>query len=271
MKIVLLENPSRPLAAPARRDLLRLLRGHEVVSRPTPRTRRFADRIPVADLVIAIGGDGSVLSAAHLTRGRGVPILGFNTGHVGFLAGVTTDNFRDELPLILAGRRVVEDRVALRVEMPSGRSGWALNDIALQASGRDLFTALMSISGKEVCRYAGDGLVVSSATGSTAYNLSLGGPLLAPDSEMLVVTPKAPLTLTNRSLVLDAPRAIALALTGGRTRVDADGIPVGHARAGTTIYIHRTPVTVPIVFPAGHNHFAAVGQKFRWNDRSITR
>lgn len=271
VKIALLQNPARPLAPRDRKDLLALLKGHRVVSRDTPRTCSSRDRLGGADLVIAVGGDGSVLSAAHLVRGRGIPVLGFNTGHVGFLAGITLANFREELPHILSGRCVTEDRVTLRVEMPSGRSGWAMNDVAFQVTGRDLFAASLFLNGRPVCDFKGDGLVVATATGATAYNFSLGGPLLAPDGEMIAVTPKAPLTLTNRSLVLNAPKVLAFRMTGGPTRVDADSGVVGVVRAGDTVYVHRSPVTVPIVFPARHNHFVAVGQKLRWNDQSITR
>ncbi len=271
MKIVVLENPARPLSAKDRRDFTRLLRGHEVATQILPKHRRPA-RVPLdVQMLIAIGGDGSVLGAAHLARGRGIPILGFNTGHVGFLAGLTLANFREELPHILAGRATVEDRVSLRVELPGGRSGWALNDIGFQSLGRDLFSAEFTLNGQKVSDFKGDGLVVATGTGSTAYNLSLGGPLLAPDSAMLAITPKAPLTLTNRSLVVNEPKVLGFRMTGGRTRVESDSIPTGIVKRGDLVFVHRSPVTVPVVFPADHNHYVAVGDKLRWNENLITR
>ena len=271
MKILVLENPVRPLTPKDQRDFTKLLRGHAVTKQALPKHRRPRRVVLDVQLIIVIGGDGSVLAAAHLSRGRGIPILGFNTGHVGFLTGLTLANFRQELPHILAGRSMVEDRLALRVELPNGKNGWALNDVGFQSIDRDLFSAEFTLNGRKVSDFKGDGLIVSTGTGSTAYNLSLGGPLLAPDSQMLAITPKAPLTLTNRSLVVNEPKVLRFRITGGRTRVECDSIPTGIVRRGDLVYVHRSPVTVPVVFPADHNHYVAVGEKLRWNENLITR
>jgi NAD+ kinase len=271
MKILVIENPARPLGAKDKRDFTKLLRGHKVTFQALPKHRRPPLVKLDVQLLIAIGGDGSVLGAAHLARGQGIPILGFNTGHVGFLAGITLENFRKELPHILAGRSMVEDRISLKVELPNGKSGWGLNDIGFQSADRDLFSAELTLNGRKVSDFKGDGLVVATATGSTAYNLSLGGPLLAPDSEMIAVTPKAPLTLTNRALVVYGPKVLGFRITGGRTRVENDSIPTGIVNRGDLVFVHRSPVTVPIVFPADHNHYAAVGEKLRWNENLIDR
>jgi NAD+ kinase len=271
MKILVLENPTRLLAAADRLDFLKLMEGHEVVCQPMAEKRTRGPENHHVDLIIAVGGDGTVLHAAHYGFGKGIPILGFNTGHVGFLAGITVANFREELPHILSWRCIRENRMALCVKMPDGTEGWGFNDIGFQVVDRDLFAAEMLLNGKKVCDYKGDGLVAATATGATAYNLSLGGPLLAPNSEMVAVTPKAPLTLTNRTLVLNDPEVLAFRITGGRTRIENDSIPIGEVGRGDVVYVHRSPVTVPIVFPANHNHYLAVGQKLRWNEALITR
>lgn len=271
MKILVLENPARPLGAKDKKDFAKLLRGHQVTVQLTTKRRGLTRVNRDVELLIAIGGDGSVLSAAHLARGRGIPILGFNTGHVGFLAGITLENFRTELPHILAGRSMTEDRIALKVELPNGKVGWGLNEIGFDAIGRDIFAAELTVNGRKVSDFKSDGLVIATGTGSTAYNFSLGGPLLAPDSEMIVVTPKAPLTLTNRALVVYGPKVIGIRITGSPTGVTNDGIKTGIVKRGDVVFVHRSPVTVPIVFPADHNHFAAVGEKLRWNENLITR
>lgn len=273
MNVLILENTARPLETKDRVGLLRLLKGHRVktVKLPKKRVRGPYKKLLDTDLIIAVGGDGSVLSAAHYAWRTGVPILGFNTGHVGFLAGITPATYRTELPHILAQRYTIESRMALCLKLPSGREGWGLNDLGFQTTGRTLFSAELLLNGQKICDYKGDGLIVSTATGSTAYNLSLGGPLLAPDSGMVAVTPKAPLTLTNRTLVLNNPEVLAFRITGGPTRIDADSNPVGTVNSGEVVYIHRSPVTVPIVFPANHNHYTAVGEKLRWNEALISR
>lgn len=271
MKVLLLENPARPIPEVARSDFERLLVGHTVEQRDLPCQRLRTKPTFEADLIIAAGGDGTVLAAAHYARGRGIPILGFNTGHRGFLAGITLDDFRTEMPHLLEQRWRIDQRTSLRVELPKGRSGWALNDISFQVTGKGLFAGAVSFGATPVSDYRGDGLVVSTSTGSTAYNFSLGGPLLAPGSSLISITPKAPLTLTNRSLVLVEETVIVVAIHGGVTRVEADGVPVGVARPGDKIHIHRSPVLVPLVFPATHNHFATVSEKLRWNDPDFER
>ena len=271
MKILLLQNPARPIPEAIREEFTRLLEGHTVEQRDVPRRRLRSKPAFDADLIIAAGGDGTVLAAAHFARGRGVPILGLNTGHLGFLAGITLENFRAELPHILERRWRIDQRTSLRVELPKGRSGWALNEVSLAIDGAGIFAGAVSFGTHHVSDYRGDGLIVSTSTGSTAYNFSLGGPLLAPGSSLISITPKAPLTLTNRSLVLVEDPGIVITVRGGPTRVEADGVLAGIVRAGEAVHIHRSPVTVPLVFPATHNHFAAVSEKLRWNDPDFER
>ena len=155
MKILVLKNPARPLATKDQRAFDKLLRGHIVTTQILPKHRRPVRVNFDVQLIVVVGGDGSVLGAAHLARGRGIPILGFNTGHVGFLAGLTLANFRTELPHILAGRSRIEDRVALRVELPNGKNGWALggkleNNLSVHDADRSDAESLYNVLGNNV-------------------------------------------------------------------------------------------------------------------------
>lgn len=271
MKILLLENPARPIPDAVRAEFDALLSAHVVERREIPKKRQREKAAFNADLIIAAGGDGTVLAGAHYARGRSVPILGFNVGHLGFLAGISLENFREELPHLLAGRCRIEQRTSLQVELPHGRVGWALNEISLQIAEEGIFAAGVSFGSQRISDYRGDGLIIATSTGSTAYNFSLGGPLLAPGSSLLSITPKAPLTLTNRPLVFVEDTVVVVDIHSGTTRVEADGMLVGNVKPGDKLHIHRSRVTVPIVFPATHNHFAAVSAKLGWNAADFER
>ena len=160
------------------------------------------------DMVVSLGGDGTMLRAARLVGKTRVPILGINFGHLGFLVNDSTDGVVAIVAAALAGDVVREERASLRIELLSGEevvaTRFALNEFSVTrgALGR-IIDFGVSISGSHLCDMRGDGLIVSSATGSTAYALSAGGPLVAPDFKGLLVVPLVPHTLLSRSIVTD--------------------------------------------------------------------
>ncbi|MDP6381526.1 MAG: NAD(+)/NADH kinase, partial [Phycisphaerae bacterium] len=167
------------------------------------------------NLVVVLGGDGSILHTARLLEGRDVPVVGVNLGRLGFLAAFSLDEFMEHFETILAGGACVGERLMLEttVERAAGQSSTilSLNEVAL-TSGRvhRMMGVHVEIDGEAVATYFGDGVIVSTPTGSTAYSLAAGGPILAPGSEAILLTPICPHSLTNRPIVLKANSELVL-------------------------------------------------------------
>ncbi|MEO8275463.1 MAG: NAD(+)/NADH kinase [Thermoanaerobaculia bacterium] len=203
------------------------------------------------DLVVVLGGDGTLLSVARKAAG-GPPILGVNLGHLGFLTEVPRADFYPELVEVLAGRYAVEPRSLLEVEQtkPSGeRFGFrALNDVVLAKSALSrMIELLLTVDGKLVARYRADGLVVSTPTGSTAYNLSAGGPILHPLLPVSVLTPICPHTLTLRPLVVPDSSVIEVTIEtradANRSRADRVYLTVDGQEGGELAFGDRVRIT----------------------------
>lgn len=159
------------------------------------------------DLAVVLGGDGSMLRAARMAAGNGVPILGVNMGRVGFLTEVTPDNWREKLPCVLDGRYWVEERMMLQAEAWRGNnflgSYEALNDVVISRGNLARVVQLRTeIDGDELTTYVADGLIISTPTGSTAYALAVGGPILPPELRNILVIPIAPHLTLDRAIVL---------------------------------------------------------------------
>src|ERR1043165_8582863 len=160
-----------------------------------------------ADLVVAVGGDGTLLQAAHRFRGSGVPILGINIGYLGFITSIRGDRVRQDMKRVLNTEFIVSQRTALDLEIRTGRkpvAGWALNDALITRGGNpNLIGISARIGERRLTRYRCDGLIVATPTGSTAYSLAAGGPIISPECNVLTITPICPQSLTNRSVVGD--------------------------------------------------------------------
>ena len=179
----------------------------------------FGAQIPDGtDCLIVLGGDGTLLRAARRLKNKGIPILGINLGHLGYLTEGDKDSAKDIIEQVLAGRYVIEERIMLHGTVRRGgrviAEDLALNDITVTRS-RSLKTINfgLHVNGDLLYRYRADGIIISTPTGSTAYNLSCGGPIVEPTAELFLVTPIAPHSLNNRSLVLSAGDSIDLEIT----------------------------------------------------------
>ena len=176
-----------------------------------------ADALTGADLIICVGGDGTVLRAARLAVPRPLPILGVNMGRLGFLTSLNRDAFFDQFDRILAGEWEVEKRLMVAATITegeaAGRSFRGLNDIVLsrRSPGRPVYVEL-AVDGGRVALYRCDGMIVASPTGSTGYSLSAGGPILAPVERHLVVTPVSAHLAIGRSLVLEPSSTVTLSV-----------------------------------------------------------
>jgi NAD+ kinase len=184
------------------------------------------DELSDLDLVVSLGGDGTMLRSVDLIGATGVPVLGVNVGNLGYLTAIEPDQLTEALERFLAGDYRIDTRMTLDVEVhdadgtPVMVATAALNDVVLQRpSGGHTVRAVLSVNDRPFLTYAADALLVATPTGSTAYNLSARGPVLSPQSRALVVTPVAPHMLFDRSLVLDAAETVTVQVIDGR---DAD-------------------------------------------------
>ena len=193
--------------------------GREVWSLPASEEREAQARLAAVDLVVVLGGDGSLISAARLCAPAGAPLLGVNFGRVGFLTELEPDEVDDKLALYLEGQYWTDERSMLRAEFTSGAQHGerlALNDIVLARGAEPrLIRIHVWVDGHTYNTTIADGIIVSTATGSTAYNLAAGGPILHPQVRSNVLTPIAPHLVADRSLILEPGAVITLELDAG--------------------------------------------------------
>lgn len=165
------------------------------------------------DFLIALGGDGTLLRAAVIARDRACPLLGISAGHLGFLAEITIDQLPDALARMAKNNYHLDSRRWLEVHI-EGETFWALNEVSIKGKHLSMIELDVSLGDIPLTTYKADGLIVSTSTGSTAYNLSAGGPIVSPDTEALIITPICPHTLTVRPLVLSPKETIIITPTG---------------------------------------------------------
>lgn len=229
-----------------------------------------AEVVAGADLAIAIGGDGTMLHAAPHAARHDVPLLGINRGRLGFLADVGPEEMVDGVNAVLDGQCSREERRMLQafVHGAEAPAAIALNDVVLHK--RDVARLLEFetwIDGGFVNTHGGDGLIVASPTGSTAYALSCGGPILAPHLEAMVLVPVSPHTLSDRPIVIHGSQRVELRL--GRRRestaqVTADGHVIATLAPGETLRVTCSSHRVTLVHPPSHDYYRMLRQKLRW-------
>jgi len=224
------------------------------------------------DLLVAIGGDGNLLRATRVIAGCRVPIIGVNRGRLGFLTDVKPDLMLAALDAIRNGDYLAEERLMLKASIRGSRgkarSLNALNDVVLQKadSGR-ILDFVTTVDGHYVNTHGGDGLIVATATGSTAYALSCGGPIIRPDVAALVMVPICPHTLSDRPLVLPGSSRIQVRVpagTEGRAQVICDGEELGELDASQTLDIVAADQTVTLLHPTDYNYYELLRSKLNW-------
>lgn len=247
----------------------------DLPARHVPEERIAAE----ADLVIAVGGDGTMLYAASIAQSRGVPLLGVNRGRLGFLADITPDEMLQGVGQVLAGNFTEESRLMLEARI-SDRDGNehaanALNDIVLQRreTGR-MLDFKTSISGRFVNTHSGDGLIIATPTGSTAYALSCGGPIIEPAMDAVVVVPICPHTLSDRPLVIPASLEIEvrlLARVDTKAEVMLDGHFVGQLTPDDRLQIRQSDTRIRLIHPPGYDFYEILRSKLHWGRDSRVR
>jgi NAD+ kinase len=247
------------------------------------RLGKFWDRdVPVfegvdLDALITFGGDGTLLRGARLLGAHETPILGVNLGRVGFLTTATRQTLDPALDALVAGRYVTERRQALQAEIKDGNGNgralqMAMNDIAVHKGGvARVVRVNVFIQGENVGPYSADGIIVATPTGSTAYSLSAGGPIVVPGVEAMVVTPIAAHTLAVRPLVVPSSYRIVIQPMVGWSEdllVSFDGQTGTTLAPGESVDVRRADHRVCLIRLGGDGFFGRMRQKLHWGDLS---
>lgn len=221
-----------------------------------------------ADLVIAVGGDGTLLHAAQQVARSVTPLLGINRGRLGFLTDISPDRVIASVDAILAGHYVSEQRTMLRVQVPGHDESIALNDVVIQREGHARTIDVETfVDGIFVNTHNGDGLIIATPTGSTAYALSGGGPILEPSLEALVIVPICPHTLSDRPIVIDGDSRVQVRLRR-RARstavITCDGHSIAQVRPGQMAEVSISEHRSHLLHPEDYDYFRILRSKLHW-------
>ncbi|WP_242676486.1 NAD(+)/NADH kinase [Streptosporangium minutum] len=221
-----------------------------------------------ADLLVSLGGDGTMLRTMRLIAGRPTPILGVNLGKLGFLAEIDVEDLPFALSAIDSHQYTVEPRMAVRATFGEGRTVTAFNDVALvRTPGDGLSAVAISVEGHPFVRYAADAVIVATSTGSTAYSFSAGGPIVSPTVEGFLVVPAAAHSAFNRALVLSADEVVDLEVlpTSGRLAVEVDGAIGAHLSPGDRLSVTAVRAAAWVVRLGTTSFYERARRKLRVN------
>jgi len=265
-------NSSKPGAAAVAESLARLVEREGATTRITQDYPLPADALIGQDLCCAIGGDGTLLGVLDAALESGSAVLGINLGKLGFLATFTEAEAAQDLPALIKGSYSIAERSVLSCTNANGDRVYGLNDVVIkETQGSGLIRLGVSANGNPVSEYHCDGLLFSTPTGSTAYNLSAGGPIIGPKVSAIVMTPICPHTFGNRSVIFDhsteikvesgAPEPCPRITVDGRARFEECGnFPLAVTVAEKKFRLMQNP---------DHSHFAIVRDKLNWGGPSI--
>lgn len=278
MRINILVNTHREDASLAAKDAAEFLRSHgievgadrdsaEVIDvKPLP-VEQLAD----AQLVITFGGDGTLIRAAHICSGVGTPILGVYYGRFGFVTQCRPNEIGAALSQFFDGKARIEDRMMVQTELIRAGQVVAtmhcLNEAVLQrAATTRLLTFEVTVDGQRLTRYPADGVMVATPTGSTAYNLSAGGPVVDPRMQGLIISAIVPHTLSARSLILRPDSTVRLSMeTRGDAVLSCDGQSRLHMLSGDEVKVTRSPRTTRLVSVDDHDFLSKLADRLLWS------
>lgn len=265
-------NTTKPGTEDAARFLAGIAECEGVRTRITTKYPLPPDALEGQDLCCAIGGDGTLLGVLDAALESGAAVLGVNLGKLGFLATFTQEEAGDRLPGLIRGEYSIAERSVLTCATQSGQSVYGLNDVVLkETEGRGLIRLQVSCNGNAVSEYHCDGLIFATPTGSTAYNLSAGGPIIGPKVSAIAMTPICPHTLGNRSVIFDNSTEITVASGESESgpRITVDGRVRFEPNGNFPIKITVAEKKFRLMQNPDHSHFAIVRDKLNWGDPAI--
>jgi NAD+ kinase len=283
MKIGVIIKPDEPRALAVANEIARWAADKNIEllidnrAKVIPESAKLVSEIEIAcdcGLIVALGGDGTMLGVARAIGGCGTPVLGVNLGTLGYLTEFSVETAIPALENFLKGEyeithRMMIDWQVLRAGQVIG-SGSALNDVVVNKSTLARMIEIdFSASNAPVTTYRADGLIVATPTGSTAYNLSAGGPIIYPSVGAIAIAPICPHTLTNRPLILPDTADIKLELKthGQEVMIASDGQITVQLQVGDVIEIKKSEKTFNTILAKGHNYFEILRSKLRWSGR----
>jgi NAD+ kinase len=220
------------------------------------------------DILISLGGDGTILRMARLVNGMATPILGINLGKLGFLAEVSLEELDECLTEIISGNYIVEDRMMLQARIGKSKNNLqALNDVVLHQTGSSrMFSVKTFMNGEFLSNFIGDGIIISTPTGSTAYALSNGGPIVTPTNHLILISPICPHTLTARTVVVPEDSIITLKVetATGKIHLAADGQQQAFLQAPVEIIVERSTLTTKLVKRKNRSYYDVLRRKLNW-------
>lgn len=233
----------------------------------------------LCDLVIVVGGDGSMLSAARAVANGKVPVIGVNRGRLGFLTDILPEELETRLDEVLSGKYTIESRFLLEVEAIRGEQlsalGSALNDVVLHPGrAAQMIEFELYVDGRFVYSQASDGLIVATPTGSTAYALSAGGPIMHPSLNAIVMVPMHPHSLSSRPIVVDGDSEIRIVIGerhADEPKLSCDGEVKFTAAAGDELVVRKRSIPMKLMHPLDHSFYEACRSKLGWGSGLVSK
>jgi len=284
VKIGIVAKPHRPKFAATLEEVLKWLRsrGCEIIVEDSiVRTLKLKEVVAatrenlaeLVDVIVVFGGDGTMLSVARSIQGRATLILGVNMGSLGFLTEITLDELYPTLEQLLAGKHTIDRRSMLKIEVHSTdgpvKTYHALNDVVINKGAVARIISMDAFINEDfIAHFLADGMIISTPTGSTAYSLSAGGPVLYPTLDSVVLTPICSHTLTNRPLVIPGDSSIRVVVKSGEdVMLTVDG-QVGMAlKEGEEIRCSRSEFWIELIQPGNKGFFDVLREKLKWGER----
>ncbi len=285
MRIGLFTNPDRDpdyrLSRKTAQIISRL--GAVAVAEPSARSTALAGDIAVdyadystCDLMVCLGGDGTFLSMVHQASSASIPVVGVNLGSVGFLPEIHPDHLEESIQKLISGNYRIEQRMMLGVRCFDSQDelleeGVALNDAVISRGGSPrILTLELTINQETVDRIPGDGLIISTPTGSTAYSLSAGGPIIHPDLKLMLITPICPHTLHNRSYIASDKSRVVVRICEypGNAQLAIDGRQDIQLKSGSYVEINKSDKTLKVIRLGHDNFYVSLPQKIEARGRA---